>query len=195
MLRHSDDYATRGPKRPLHFPEDVLVLIDVLKDVEGSHDVELLRVRKLPRVDMEQLGARRSAGSHCETGRKEVAADQMELWKCTRHAAEHVAGSATQLQHRAGVREVLAHRPYDEAIAGAKPEALVFDRWEQVERLLVEAVARNGRARDERSDAVTKIGLKPARRAPPPVSGEPLAAREAYLHWRTATAAPIPVAP
>lgn len=195
MLRNRDEEPAGRPDRSVQLSQNLLVFLDVLEDVERSDDVELLRVRKLPRVGLQQLGARRSKGGGREAGRKELAADKADLRKGGRDAAQHIARAAPDLEHRPRVREVRFERPEHEPVPSTEPKARYLGRREMFKRPLVEPVTGFGLASSEQADPVLFGGLISTRRALPPLSGKVPTTREAELHPSTASARPMPVAP
>jgi hypothetical protein len=140
VLRNENDDSAARSERLGDLLENPLVLVDVLENVESPNHVERRVEGKVTSVDPHELDLAETFPCHRKTLVVKIAADDVHARKRVMDTSEDVSGSRAQLQEVTGAREVTSDHGDNQAIPGAKPEALLFEPPKLVERLDGEAL-------------------------------------------------------
>jgi hypothetical protein len=139
VLRNESDHSTTRPKRFGYLAENNLIFLDVLKDVECSHDVEDRFEWEFASVQLNELDIVEALACEPEALLVQVASDNAHCWEGFVYLLEHVARSRAQLEEIRSVRKVVRDHRDDQPIACPKPEALRFHACELFKRIDGEA--------------------------------------------------------
>src|SRR2546423_4804778 len=113
MLRDGDERATSWSCRLVKLSYDLFVFRNMLEDIEGAHDIELLVKGNLAGVYLVE-GRVGEPPTRCrETRGEELSADKLDLRKALSQSGEDEPCTATHLEEIPGVRKVFAHGPGD----------------------------------------------------------------------------------
>jgi hypothetical protein len=123
MLRDRDDCTTTWTDGRVQLGEYRLVVVDVLQNVERADDVELVSIRDAPTVDLHQRRSGGASPGDGETFGRELCSHPLSLRERLPDSAQHVAGSASELEEAPRRGEMAPDRRDQDPVSRAEPEA------------------------------------------------------------------------
>src|SRR2546430_2052818 len=104
VLGHGHDQPTASVSRRCQLSQDVSIVVDVLQNVEGAHDVELVFERDLSRVDLHELCVY-AATRHANGLVTDVSTDDVHLGKSGSDRFEYDTCATPQFEQIFDIRE------------------------------------------------------------------------------------------
>jgi len=183
VLRHGQQNAAAVANRAMHLPQHGLVVLDVLQDIEGPDHVELIDIRDIPGVHLEQIRPRQARLGERQALGVDFAAREPQGGKLPAEIAEHKTRAAADFQQRLRPRKVAAQRPRQQPIPGSEPEIARLHSRQTRKRLRLEPVVLRRQLRREGQETLARGRHVRALRTAPIGPVERLAACEATLQF------------
>jgi len=155
MLWDRDDRAASRSKRPVDLRDDSLIVLDVLKYVKRTDNIEFLFVRDAARIHLEERRGTAATLRNTEPGDGYLTAIERQLRELATDSLQHEPGTATNLEQRPRIGAVPVQRLHDKLVTAPKPKALLLQFCQQLELFGPEtAAAGNGERRRMRQVSI-----------------------------------------